>query len=390
MRDGISVAVTCFIFFAASSANVLPSPSISDPTITPPPQSPNIELLRKQNDNRFMGWISYSFWGWSSERCNLGGTLYQSGDYWRCCATTDDGCNVPLGCVGGSLVYSITTGTEPSRTTVDCTSVYTSSIYSTYTICNSGFLYENTDDSSPQTNIFCGDESVNWSYYRVIPETWISPPASTSSSTSRSSTPRSSPVSTTSSSSASETPTIIPAQEEKKESQAWIAGPVVGGVAALAIVGAIFWFLLRRKKKADANANTSQPPPTAAPAYYAGSPNAPPTQPYGSPPMQQQGGFMPYGVAKHESWQPTSPGSHGSHSPIPPNSPYGPLSHSPTPQGVQNWQPVQQAASPQMLTPQAGYQQSYDVDQGAVTKAPNEVRVDDQPIYVPPDQQPSR
>lgn len=31
-------------------------------------------------------------------------------------------------------------------------------------------MFENTLDSSPQTNIFCGVSAVNWSYYRVKPE----------------------------------------------------------------------------------------------------------------------------------------------------------------------------------------------------------------------------
>lgn len=94
---------------AASYANVQPTPSTSDPTITPAPAVP-IELLRKQNGNRFMGWIEYDG-EWTTRQCDIGGTLYQSGDYWRCCATTIASCNVPVGCISGSLIYSFSTGT---------------------------------------------------------------------------------------------------------------------------------------------------------------------------------------------------------------------------------------------------------------------------------------
>lgn len=110
-----SLAVIGSALLVASSAELLaPSSSTSDPTITPAPEVP-IELFKKQNDDRFMGWISVSG-SYTSRRCDLGGTYYQSGDFWRCCATTVAGCNVPIGCVGGSLVYSFAdaTGTQPT------------------------------------------------------------------------------------------------------------------------------------------------------------------------------------------------------------------------------------------------------------------------------------
>jgi hypothetical protein len=31
-------------------------------------------------------------------------------------------------------------------------------------------MYENSQDSSPQTNVNCGVSSLNWSYYRVQPD----------------------------------------------------------------------------------------------------------------------------------------------------------------------------------------------------------------------------
>ncbi|KAF2180517.1 hypothetical protein K469DRAFT_714496 [Zopfia rhizophila CBS 207.26] len=49
-------------------------------------------------------------------------------------------------------------------------SIYTDSPDRPFSICNTGFIYENNLDSDPQTDIFCGRSSLNWSYYRVKPE----------------------------------------------------------------------------------------------------------------------------------------------------------------------------------------------------------------------------
>lgn len=99
------------VFTSATLAALLaPTPSTLDPTITPAPRIP-IELLRKQNNDRFIGWLSVDG-EWTTRTCEIGGTYYQSGEYWRCCATTLAGCNVPIGCVAGSVVYSFESGTQ--------------------------------------------------------------------------------------------------------------------------------------------------------------------------------------------------------------------------------------------------------------------------------------
>ncbi|KAF2113396.1 hypothetical protein BDV96DRAFT_601559 [Lophiotrema nucula] len=379
--------VTRFLILSASSAiaKFLPSNFAADPTVTSAPEVPPFELLRKQVDNRFIGW--YSWEGtWTSDRCNLGGTLYQSADKYRCCTTTLASCNGPIGCIGGSLIYTYTTGTV-TRATYACTEVYTDPEDASFTICNTGFLYENTGDSSPQTNVFCGVSSLNWSYYRALPETSSATPTSTSRST-----PSSTPASTTTISSSSTTPIGLAApthtsEPGPKKSQAWIAGAVVGPVAGLALIGLLLWFFLVKNKEKDNNAPVAAAPghQSMPPTYYTGSPNPPPSQPYGSPPMQQNpgaAGFVPHGVTKHESWNPQSPHSHGSQSPVQPASPYGPLSQSPAPPN-QGWQPIQQSGSPQMLGP--GHQQPH--GQAGEAKM---VGTREQPVWVPPTQQAQR
>ena len=162
-----------YALFSGAYANVVlqPSPAVADPTITAPPISP-AELLRRQNDERFMGWLQYSSGAeWSSEDCDVGGTLYQSGDNWRCCSTTANGCSGPVGCISGSLIYDMgTTGTNTGQSTYACSAVYTGSAEAQYSLCNTGFLFQNTADSDPQTNVFCGISANNWSYYRQKPD----------------------------------------------------------------------------------------------------------------------------------------------------------------------------------------------------------------------------
>jgi hypothetical protein len=187
MRATLFATSAWFSSLGLASNLLAASPATLDPTITPAPDI-SLELLRRQNNVRFIGWVSFSG-EWLSRTCDLGGTYYQSGDYWRCCATTLDGCNVPVGCAAGSLIYSITTSGTSKLTSVDwyvdaaCNLgwrieltriVYSTSIYtddSSFTICNTGLVFENSADSDAQTNVFCGISSLNWSYYRASPPT---------------------------------------------------------------------------------------------------------------------------------------------------------------------------------------------------------------------------
>jgi hypothetical protein len=373
--------------FKAIYANVIvPSntPSSADPTITKAPQV-NFELLRRQNDQRFMGWLSLSGGSYASEDCDVGGTVYQTDDRWRCCPVTANGCDIPVGCVSGSLIYSFASSGTLQRGTYACTDIYTGAAAQSWTICNTGFLYENTQDPNPQTNIFCSSESLNWSVYRVKPE------VSTSSRQGMkafsilgirtngifvASTPSSSQAKITETSSfdigpadSTDVPSNLIDQTPKKKSNAGlIAGAVVGPVVGIALIGILAFFCLARRKK---NKTAVPPPSTTAPSYL-GSPQTQPPQPYNNypPPMQQnQHGLAPYGVqaGKHDSWAtaapvPVLPYTQGSTSPQPIGSPYG------APLVQQQYPPPQQAyaQNPSMSPePAPGY-----VDEHGVVKQP--------------------
>jgi LPXTG-motif cell wall-anchored protein len=73
-------------------------------------------------------------------------------------------------------------------------------------------------------------------------------------------------------------------------------GPIVG----LALVGLIAWLLIRRRKK-----KTQYLPAATAEgssAAYAPGPNSPGQ--FYPPPMQQNAGAVPFGVAQHDNWAP--------------------------------------------------------------------------------------
>ncbi|CBX91469.1 hypothetical protein IAQ61_010816 [Plenodomus lingam] len=229
----------------------------ADPIITPP------AVLPRQNNDRFIGWVE-SDNTWFSETCSSGLTWYQDEKYAQCCATTLEGCPAPTACVQGTMVYPL-----PSLSTtisIACTENYNDTRMS---ICNTAFIFENTGDSNPKTDIVCGVSALNWSYYRSIPasatEVIVSsnafsfPQVASSGINAPTRTARPSTTSIPSSSSST--------------SKAWIAGAVIGPIVGLVILGLAIFFLLRRRKNKK---NAAPPPPPQAAMNYGPSSNQAP------------------------------------------------------------------------------------------------------------------
>ncbi|KAF9693921.1 hypothetical protein EKO04_007981 [Ascochyta lentis] len=339
MHSTFFVGLTLFV---CSLAAIL---TPSDPTITPGPQ---IDLLRKQNDDRYMGWLSYDG-AWSTQRCDAGATYFQSGGHWRCCATTAAGCDIPQACVNGNLIYSISS----TALTIPCTSAYSALTDRSFTICNTAFMYENQQDSSPQTNVNCGVSSLNWSYYRVQPEE--------AKTTSQPSAARSTTAATTSDGSGDSAPAspTLPSQPTKKKSssKAWIAGVVVGPILGLALIGFLAWFCIRRKKRSSntTTAAAGAPNPyTTHPQPQPLSPTGPASPPQYYPPPMQQTQSAPFGVADAKP-APQAPSTPASPSPNP-LSVYGTQQPQWPQQGghAGPGQPVYNAPSPSMSPPPQG------------------------------------
>ncbi|ORY09531.1 hypothetical protein BCR34DRAFT_370682 [Clohesyomyces aquaticus] len=398
-----------WLVLGPASANVLPLdlPSISDPTITPAPQPPQMELFRKQVDNNLLGWTLYKG-TWSSETCATGGTYYQSGSYARCCSTTAPSCNVVIGCVDGSMIYAPSTAS--TKTTIACSSIWTDLTDRSYTVCNTAFYFENMQDSNPHLNIFCGVDPVNWTFYRSKPPDITSTtPSRTYSTPSSSATPTPTPTSTpTSSTTAAPIQSTTP---KKPSSKAWIAGVVIGPLAAIAIAGLVAWIvILKRKNKKQAA--TPGPPPIPYQSFPPELKTQPPRESYipYNPQMQHHYsvGAAPYSTdaSQHQRASYMSNSNGQGASPTTPSqslmqqqgqtSPYGPPSNSPQPgqgfqqqqhaqQPQQQWQPINQPSSPQMM-PSQYPQDPIVVSAGGVYNAPSP-RPAEQVYTVPPQQQ---
>ncbi|KAF2437900.1 hypothetical protein P171DRAFT_437514 [Karstenula rhodostoma CBS 690.94] len=330
-----SIFASSALFASFSVAELLTATrEAPDPTITSAPSIP-IELLRKQAvGDRFIGWISIDG-EWISRSCDIGGTYFQNNDYWKCCAITRNGCNAAVGCVAGSLVYSLYTSSSYSLSTLACTAAYDDPDATSWSVCNTGLMYENTADFDPVTNIFCGASASRFTYYRVRPTESTSSSessSSTSTPTSTSASPTDTPTNPADSATSTPSPTPLP-EPTKPKSKAWIAGAVVGPIVGLALVGLLAWFLLSRRNKKTA------PPPPPMQQHY-GSPTQPPAYHYDA----QKPAAVPMGMAAHQGWAappPHSPTSQAAASP--PQNLYG-----------QQWQPQPQQAQPQQVYPGPG------------------------------------
>ncbi|KAF9690619.1 hypothetical protein EKO04_011383 [Ascochyta lentis] len=263
------------VFWQLSSA--IPA----DPTIT------TAAVLPRQNSDNFIGYLELNS-TWNSYNCDAGLTWFQSGQYAQCCPATRPSCYAATACFGGSQIY-----TYPDRSsvrTIACTENYGNAAVS---ICNTIYIYENSQDSDPKTNINCGDSSVNWSYYRDVPAS-ATEKVNTSPATSTLQFP-----------STANTGPTQPA-EVKTGSKTWIAGAVAGPVLGLALVGLGVWFFLSRKKKTApapqhgtalmAPFDPSQPPADVG-GYTDAKPQFAPSQPsyYNPPNPNAQQGYLQQG-----------------------------------------------------------------------------------------------
>jgi len=164
-----------------------------------------------------------------------------------------------------------------------------------FSICNSAFIFESFGDPNPKTDIICGPSSINWSYYRKIPETATKSASSSSSSTS-----------------SSPSPTPIP-PERKPGSKVWIAGAVAGPVVGIALIAGIVFFLMRRKKRNNQDSRNSIPqvggaimgPPSGVQSYTDAKPQISPDSFY----TQSSPGLNDYFSPQSIGQQPYSPQS---------------------------------------------------------------------------------
>ncbi|VUC22533.1 unnamed protein product [Clonostachys rosea] len=263
--------------------------ALPEPTITPPPQLAAMEL--RADRPAFIGYMSKNE-TYSASSCGVG--------YWTeidnvggC--VTQNGSPIPTACVNSS-VMKFANGASGT-----CTSSMTCSYYS---------IFDNLDQQTTVSYYLCfpSQAAKRSPMYRAT----TTGKASTTSSTKSSSTVPSTTADATSST------TEIPTDSADSGSSsgggqnlAWIAGPIIGGLAGLAIIGLLIWVVLLLKKRRNANQGPEAPGETTQyqpspgqqhpqyqPAYGEQQPY--PQSAYGSP----QGDHL-----KHYSYVPPPTGS---------------------------------------------------------------------------------
>ncbi|KAJ5425393.1 hypothetical protein N7465_000463 [Penicillium sp. CMV-2018d] len=194
-----------------------------------------------QSDPHFIGW--YMRPSTSIKRPAT------SGNYARGCSK--GACGYATDCIGNSITY------DDGKT-------------SSCNVCRTMTIFQSAPDASPSaSNIFCAENWVAFTVFRVCPHTTAkrriykltaSPESATISASSRTSVLSTTAPSTTGSFTnippTTAAPTATQAGDlqpvtgsQSSQRQGWIAGAVIGSVAATAIIaGLIGWFVYLRKK----------------------------------------------------------------------------------------------------------------------------------------------
>ncbi|KAH7118921.1 hypothetical protein B0J11DRAFT_80495 [Dendryphion nanum] len=205
------------------------------PTITAPP------LLRRQQTSVPAQFIGYTYQNakWEVWDCRTGSAFLISGSYGRCAATASESF-IPTNCARGSVMVS---GTSSST----CTGS------KAQTSCVTGIVYNYIGDERPIMNYQCWPQWDGGNYDATRATTMAPTSTSSSSSSSSSASPSPSQIASAGSSTTSSAqvtnsgPSSDP--NPQSESQAWIAGPVIGGVVGAGLFGFLGWWLHKRRQR---------------------------------------------------------------------------------------------------------------------------------------------
>ncbi|PMD16758.1 hypothetical protein NA56DRAFT_301532 [Hyaloscypha hepaticicola] len=169
--------------------------------------------------------------------CGAGNIFITSGDYGGCYGTdyVASTSTLAYGCTD-----QITRTGDQSGGLVTCTPG------TVYWTCVTQTIFATFPNISPVTNYFCGNDYSALDIYRDIPSTTSSPTLTSSSSQSPSST-STSPLSTTIT--APTTAQSTAPAHKSASSEAWIAGPVLGTVALIALISIAIWYFRNRRRE---------------------------------------------------------------------------------------------------------------------------------------------
>ncbi|CAH0045771.1 unnamed protein product [Clonostachys solani] len=281
--------------FALSFLVIHASAEVPDPTITEAPSTFELVARQNQQSSNFLGYTVDSTGGYDRITCGSGSTFAISSSLAGCARTSAPG--LPTSCRSSStLIYATGSALCPSNLPV----------------CGFHFIYTDLDDQAPFTRVGCAKVPNPIRYYRTTTGSRSSTRITTTrSSTSRTTSRTTARISSTSgiesttfetstiSSTSSENPTSSETDSvaddvneplpEQPASLAWIAGPIVGGIAGLVIIGLLVWIikLLRRRSAARQDAAITPAGPQQSPQvekFVAASPNPTVSQPSPAPP----------------------------------------------------------------------------------------------------------
>ncbi|KAF2093495.1 hypothetical protein NA57DRAFT_61610 [Rhizodiscina lignyota] len=231
-------------------------------------------FLQSSTDPYFIGYYlgeneQESFTALETFYCTSGATYQSAPSQYACCPPNTGTCYVPTACVGFSgLLYNF----NGNPSSFICPTPYA---------CATRTVFEAYPTISPLIDVLCMAEGDPPTLFRNVPRqntatttsspSSISSPTSILASTSTSSNLVSHRFSSSSSSSSLPSMSSAPAPEVQPHSasKAWIAGAVVGPIAAIAIVCLALW-IWHRKKKPPRVLNPEATPAgkTGVVAYY--------------------------------------------------------------------------------------------------------------------------
>jgi hypothetical protein len=217
------------------------------PTIT---AAPDVGLSRRQEGDG-PGFFGYARVGdsWSAETCGQSMFFVSSSSYGACLPGTTVTNNIPKTCLEGSIIdYPVGKAT--------CSGVSNA--------CMTILIHSDLGDEAPTSMIFCHSTATEHSVYVKTTGSVPSSRSTTSSndkstSSSESTEPPPAPTedpatetetsSRTSRTDAPPTSSSEPSDTGAPKNMAWVAGPVVGGVAGIAIIGLLVWIIILLRKR---------------------------------------------------------------------------------------------------------------------------------------------
>ncbi|CAI6099670.1 unnamed protein product [Clonostachys chloroleuca] len=160
------------------------------------------------------------------------------------------------------VIYDATTATCPSSIPV----------------CGTYMAYDSPDKTTGQTVIRCSDGKAVATFYR---DTSTSSKAASTSSSSTTSSASSSfttlvqtaTVTVINTSSSPEQPSTTSPNPNPNQNLAWIAGPIVGGIAGIGIIALLVWIILLLRKRKQAEQQGTSPAINSSYAPGKGSPS---------------------------------------------------------------------------------------------------------------------